>query len=46
MYAAKQVSSASVYIRSMRVENGEAVAVTEQRPCGEIRRIAAAQRIA
>ena len=43
MYAAKQVSSASVFIRSMRVENGEVVAVTDQRPCGEIRRIDAAR---
>jgi diguanylate cyclase (GGDEF)-like protein len=43
MYAAKQVSSASVFIRSMRVENGEIAAVTEERPCGEIRRIDAAR---
>ena len=43
MYSAKQVASASVFIRSMRVEHGELVAVTEQRPCGELRRIDAAR---
>jgi len=47
MYSAKKVSATSVYIRSMRIEGGELVAVTEPRPCGEIRRInAAAVRIA
>ena len=43
MYHAKQVSSASVFIRSMRVEHGELVAVTDERPCGEVRRIDAAR---
>ena len=47
MYAAKQASASSVYLRQMRVENGSLLAVTEQRPCGELRRIdAAAARIA
>lgn len=47
MYGAKQVSASSVFIRQMRVENGQLVALTDQRPCGEVRRIdAAAARIA
>jgi diguanylate cyclase (GGDEF)-like protein len=47
MYSAKQVSAPSVYIRSMRVEDGQLVAVTDERPCGELRRIdEAAARIA
>lgn len=46
MYGAKQVSASSVYVRSMRVENGELVGITGQRPCGEVRRIDAAARIA
>lgn len=41
MYGAKQASSASVYIRSMRIEDGHLVAVSEERPCGEVRRIGA-----
>ena len=43
MYAAKQVSSSSVFIRSMRVEEGHLMALTDQRPCGEIRRIDSAR---
>lgn len=47
MYSAKQVSAPSVYIRSMRVENGELIAVSDERSCGELRRIdEAAARIA
>ena len=47
MYSAKQVSAPSVYIRSMRVEDGQLAAVTDERPCGELRRIdEAAARIA
>jgi diguanylate cyclase (GGDEF)-like protein len=47
MYSAKQVSAPSVYIRSMRVERGQLVALTDERPCGELRRIdEAAARIA
>lgn len=39
MYAAKQVSASSVFVRQMRVEQGHLLAVTDQRPCGEVRRI-------
>ncbi|HUF24354.1 MAG TPA: GGDEF domain-containing protein [Vicinamibacterales bacterium] len=47
MYSAKQVSAPSVYIRSMRVDQGQLVALTDERPCGELRRIdEAAARIA
>lgn len=47
MYSAKHVSAPSVYIRSMRVENGQLAALTDERPCGEVRRIdEAAARIA
>lgn len=39
MYAAKQVSASSVFVRQMRVDQGHLLAVTGQRPCGEVRRI-------
>lgn len=35
MYGAKQVSAASVFVRSMRIENGQLAAIAEQRPCRE-----------
>ena len=35
MYSAKQVSAASVHVRSMEVRNGELFALGEERPCGQ-----------
>jgi diguanylate cyclase (GGDEF)-like protein len=35
MYGAKQVSASSVYVRSMKVENGQLIALSEERPCGQ-----------
>ena len=35
MYGAKQVSASSVHVRSMRVENGQLIALIEERPCGQ-----------
>lgn len=47
MYSAKRVSASSAYIRTMRIEGGRLAALTDGRPCGEIRHIdAAAVRIA
>jgi diguanylate cyclase (GGDEF)-like protein len=35
MYGAKQVSAASVHVREMKVENGELIPLTEERPCAQ-----------
>lgn len=34
MYGAKQVSAASVHVRSMKIEHGSLVALSDERPCG------------
>ena len=35
MYGAKQVSSASVHVRSMKIEHGSLVALSDERPCAQ-----------
>ncbi len=46
MYGAKQTSSTTVHVRTMRVEAGALVESGNRRPCGELRHIDAAARIA
>jgi diguanylate cyclase (GGDEF)-like protein len=37
MYGAKRVAASTVFVRSMRIERGEVIGLSEQRPCGPAR---------